>query len=159
QTKNRVPVGFECVGNRWLKNIPDPVELYRVLPSEEGEVFHAVARYSPEHPEQPDRPSVAILPFDDMSPEAAPLNLRDAISAETIGWVSGFHGLFVIGRNSTFTYKGHPTKVQLVGQELGVRYVVEGSVRSTANRLRVTAQLIEAQSGIHIWANRFDEAL
>src|SRR5262249_37272986 len=131
----------------------------RILPHEDGDVFHAVARRGTGHLEQPDRPSVAILPFDDMSPETAPLNLGDAISEEIIASLSRFHDLFVIARNSTFTYKGHATKVQLVGQELGVRYVVEGSVRSTANRLRVTAQLIEAQSGVHIWADRFDEPL
>jgi TolB-like protein/class 3 adenylate cyclase/Flp pilus assembly protein TadD len=159
QTKNRIPVGFECIGDRRLKNIPDPVEVYRVLSHQDGDPRQAVARGSARQPEQPDRPSVAILPFDDMSPEKARLNLGDAISEEIIASLSRFHDLFVIARNSTFTYKGRPIRVQTIGQELGVRYVVEGSVRTTANRIRVTAQLIEAQSGVHIWADRFDEAL
>jgi adenylate cyclase len=159
QTKNRVPIGFECIGDRRLKNIPDPVEIYRVLSDQDGDPRHAVTRQGPQQPEQPDRPSVAILPFDDMSTGKGPLNLGDAISEEIIASMSRFHELFVIARNSTFTYKGRPIKVQTIGQELGVRYVVEGSVRATADRLRVTAQLIEAQSGAHLWADKFDEAL
>jgi len=110
-------------------------------------------------PTLPDRPSIAVLPFQNMSGDLGQDYFADGVVEEIITALSRFSGLFVIARNSSFTYKGRPVDVKQVGRELGVRYVLEGSVRKAADRLRITGQLIDATTGSHLWADRFDGAL
>jgi len=107
----------------------------------------------------PDKPSIAVLPFDNMSGDPEQAFFADGIAEDIITGLSRFRSLFVIARNSSFTYKNMSVDVRSVGQQLGVRYVLEGSVRRVANRVRVTAQLIEAESGNHLWAEQFDRDL
>ena len=110
-------------------------------------------------PAQPDKPSIAVLAFNNMSGDPEQEYFSDGISEDIITDLSKLSELHVIARNSTFTYKGKPVDVKQVGRELGVRYVLEGSVRKAGNRVRVTGQLIDAASGAHIWADRFDRDL
>src|SRR5712671_957611 len=107
----------------------------------------------------PDKPSIAVLPFQSMSDDPGQQYFADGVVEEIITALSRFSGLFVIARNSSFTYKGRSVDIKQVGAELGVRYVLEGSVRKTANRVRITGQLIDASNGAHLWADRFDGAL
>src|SRR5206468_5630573 len=107
----------------------------------------------------PDRPSIAVLPFQNMSGDAEQEYFADGIVEEIITALSRFQHLFVIARNSSFTYKGRAVDVKQVGRELGVRYVLEGSVRKAGSRVRITGQLIDATTGAHLWADRFDGAL
>jgi TolB-like protein len=107
----------------------------------------------------PDKPSIAVLPFQNMSSDSEQEYFTDGIVEEIITALSRMRWLFVIARNSSFTYKGRAVDVKHVGRELGVRYVLEGSVRKAANRLRITGQLIEASTGVHLWADRFDGGL
>ena len=110
-------------------------------------------------PGLPDRPSIAVLAFNNMSGDPEQEYFSDGISEDIITDLSKLSELNVIARNSSFTYKGKPVDVKRVGRELGVRYVLEGSVRKAGNRVRVTGQLIDAESGAHIWADRFDRDL
>src|SRR5262249_41670420 len=107
----------------------------------------------------PDRPSIAVLPFQNMSGDPEQEYFADGMVEEIITALSRFKSLFVIARNSSFTYKGKAVDIKQVGRELGVRYVLEGSVRKAANRVRITGQLIQTQSGAHIWAERYDRDL
>ncbi|MDH4204748.1 MAG: hypothetical protein OEV45_04400 [Desulfobacteraceae bacterium] len=107
----------------------------------------------------PDRPSIAVLPFDNLSQDPEQEYFSDGITEEIISALSMVPKLFVIARNSTFTYKGKPVKVQQVSEELGVRYVLEGSVRKSGEQIRITAQLIDATTGNHLWAERYDRDL
>src|SRR5262249_23228164 len=104
----------------------------------------------------PDRPSIAVLPFDNMSGDPEQGYFADGMVEEIITALSRVRQLFVIARNSTFTYKGHAVDVKQVGRELGVRYVLEGSVRKSDNQVRIAAQLIDATTAAHLWADRFD---
>src|SRR5690349_14520828 len=107
----------------------------------------------------PDKPSIAVLPFQNMSGDPEQEYFADGIVEEIITALSRVHWLFVIARNSSFTYKGKAVDVKQVGRELGVRYVLEGSVRKASNRVRITGQLVDAATGAHVWADRFDGAL
>jgi TolB-like protein len=107
----------------------------------------------------PDKPSIAVLPFENMSGDPQQEYFSDGITEDVITDLSKLSGLFVISRNSTFTYKGKPVKVRQVAEELGVRYVLEGSVRRAGDQVRITAQLIDATTGGHVWAERYDGAL
>src|SRR5205823_13757104 len=107
----------------------------------------------------PDKPSIAVLPFTNMSGDREQDYFADGMVEEIITALSRMRWLFVIARNSSFTYKGRPVDVRQVGRELGVRYVLEGSVRKSANHVRITGQLIDASTGAHIWADRFDGAI
>jgi adenylate cyclase len=107
----------------------------------------------------PDKPSIAVLPFDNLSGDPEQEYLADGISENIISALSKISKMFVIARNSTFTYKGKPVKVQQVSRELGVRYVLEGSVQKAGNRLRITAQLVDATIGYHIWSERYDREI
>ncbi len=132
----------------------DPAEIKRVLDSLRKAGL-------PESPplQLPDKPSIAVLPFDNLSGDPEQEYLADGISENIISALSNISKMFVIARNSTFTYKGKPVKVQQVSRELGVRYVLEGSVQKAGNRLRVTAQLVDATTGNHIWSERYDREL
>ena len=150
--KQKVALGFELRGEERLKNIAEPVRVFRVrLESPEGATRPALAL--------PDKPSIAVLPFQNLSGDPEQEYFADGVVEEIITALSRFRQLFVIARNSSFTYKGRAVDVKQVGRELGVRYVLEGSVRRAGNRVRITGQLIDATTGAHLWADRFDGAL
>jgi TolB-like protein/class 3 adenylate cyclase len=155
QVRGKLDITFEDAGEQQLKNIAVPVRVFRVRPA--GAAGTAAAP----RPALalPDKPSIAVLPFQNMSGDPEQEYFADGIVEDIVTALSRFRNLFVISRNSSFTYKGHAVDVKQVGRELGVRYVLEGSVRKAANRVRITAQLIDAATGAHLWAERFDGAL
>jgi adenylate cyclase len=195
--RGKVASGFEDLGEQEVKNLPEPVHVFRVLmkPEEAGEAVVAIGSakwwkrpvaalaiagivlviaaagimvWQPWAPDVepasvgnmafplPERPSIAVLPFDNLSGDAEHEYCADGITEDIITELSRFRELFVIARNSTFAYKGKPVKVQQVAEDLGVRYVLEGSVRRSTDRLRITAQLVDVLSGRHIWAENYD---
>jgi adenylate cyclase len=199
QVKNKLSLGYEYLGEHAVKNIVEPVRVYRVLmePEAAGKVIgekkpeprrgHKVALAvviilllvaggvgiwnfwlrPPESPIKvastkkmafalPDKPSIAVLPFVNLSGDPEQEYFSDGITEAIITALSMVPKLFVIARNSTFTYKGKPVKVQQVSEELGVQYVLEGGVRKAGDRIRITAQLIDALNGHHLWAERYD---
>src|SRR5262245_15753835 len=145
----RLGIAFEDIGQHELKNIQHTVHIYRVL------LDQADAKARPPLP-LPDKPSIAVLPFQNMSGDPEQEYFADGMVEEIITGLSRFRWLFVIARNSSFTYKGRAVDVKQVGRELGVRYLLEGSVRKSANRIRITGQLIDALSAAHLWADRFE---
>ena len=150
--RDKVDVPFEDAGEQSLKNIARPVRAYRVwISGAESRVRPALAL--------PDKPSIAVLPFHNMSGDPEQEYFADGMVEDIITALSRFHNLFVVARNSSFTYKGRAVDVKHVGRELGVRYVLEGGVRKATNRVRITAQLIDASNGAHLWAERFDGGL
>ncbi len=203
QVKKRLDVGFECMGDKSVKNIAEPVSAYKVLldaskPADTKETsqhaqtgawrmgyliaavigivvvasaaiwyFHSHSASQPdkgplaEAPDLklPDKPSIAVLAFENMSDDPTQEYFSDGLTEEIITGLSKIPHLFVIARNSSFTFKGKPVNVQEVGKKLGVRYVLEGSVRKEKDRVRITAQLIDAQTGTHVWAQRYDRDL
>ena len=152
QVDGRVEALFADLGDQNLKNIARPVRVYRLDLGQKP-------RSASEAPAPPDKPSIAVLAFTNMSGDTEQEYFSDGISEDIITDLSKLSELQVIARNSTFTYKGKPVDVKQVGRELGVRYVLEGSVRKAGNRVRVTGQLIDAKSGAHVWAERFDRDL
>ena len=203
QIKNKLAFGYEYVGEQTVKNIKEPVRVYRVL-MEPGVKVSEVAAEKKAKPRQwqrmalslgvvtdcgsrfycdlafllathspprevaskekmafplPDMPSIAVLPFVNMSEDPKQEFLCDGMTEDIITALSKIPRLFVIARNSTFTYKGKPVKVKQVSEELGVRYVLEGSVQRSGDRIRITAQLIDALTGHHLWAERYDRDL
>jgi TolB-like protein/class 3 adenylate cyclase len=146
---------FEDIGDQALKNILRPVRVYRVVTAARPAMPQAEPRPLP----LPDKPSIAVLPFANMSGDPEQEYFADGMVEEIITALSRIRWLFVIARNSTFTYKGEAVDVKRVGRELGVRYVLEGSVRKGSGRVRITAQLIDAITGTHLWADRFDGSL
>ena len=147
QVSGKLPLDVTDMGERELKNIAQPVRVYGVRP--EGAVPRPVLSL-------PDRPSIAVLPFQNMSGDPEQDYFADGMVEDIITGLSRIKWLFVIARNSTFTYKGRAVDVKQVGRELGVRYVLEGSVRKAADRVRIVGQLIDTASGAHIWAERYD---
>jgi adenylate cyclase len=144
---------FEDMGEQELKNIARPLRVYRIqtgVPASES-------RQAPLP--LPDKPSIAVLPFANMSGDPEQEYFADGMVEEIITALSRIRWLFVIARNSSCTYKGQAVDVKRVGQELGIRYVLEGSVRKAGGRVRITVQLIDALSGMHLWADRFDGSL
>jgi len=154
QVENKLDLEYEFLGERSVKNIAKPVRAYCVKME-----YGTWDQKRAEEPTLPDKPSIAVLPFTNISEDARQEYFSDGITEEIITSLSKVTGLLVIARNSTFTYKGKPAKVQQVGQELGVRYVLEGSVRKAGERVRITAQLIDAKTGHHLWAERYDRHL
>jgi adenylate cyclase len=169
----RLEADYQDLGGLELKNIDRPVRAFRVVWSAAdwsqkpgngaslaiaaGAALAGAGLTGP--PPLPDKPSIAILPFTNMSADPEQEYFTDGMTEDIITEMSRFHEIFVIARNSTFTYKGRSVDVRLVATELGVRYVLEGSIRKAANRVRVTGQLIDALSGSHIWAERYDRVL
>jgi len=150
----KLEVPFEDLGEQQLKNIARPVRVYRLRASgtaRSAEPTGALALS--------DKPSVAVLPFTNMSGDPEQEFVADGITEDIITSLSRYPSLFVIARNSSFTYKGRAVDVKQVGRELGVRYVLEGGVRKADSRIRVTAQLVEAETGKHVWAERYDSDL
>src|SRR2546429_3229671 len=193
QVKRKLALAYEPRGEHVVKNIREPVRVYRVLPEPRpsgtgagierivgrlswrratlllGLVLLAVAggvaawslslRSRSPGFVLTDKPSVAVLPFENMSGDAGQEYFSDGITEDLITGLSKLSGLFVIARNSVFAYKGKPVKPAQVSRELGVRYVLEGSVRKAGNRVRITAQLVDATTGYHLWAERYDRDL
>ena len=154
QVRGRLEIGFADLGEQSLKNIVRPVRVYRVQ-ADAGTATSAATTQLP----LPDKPSIAVLPFQNMSGDAEQEYFADGMVEEIITALSRIRWLFVIARNSSFTYKGSAIDIKRVSRELGVRYVLEGSVRKAGGRVRVTAQLIDALSGAHVWADRYDRDL
>jgi adenylate cyclase len=198
QVKKKLELGYEYLGEHSVKNISEPVHVYRVLmePEAAGKVigekrkekrrmtvaavivlligvaglggwylyFEQSKRIEPASIEKmafplPEKPSIAVLPFDNMSGDSKQDYFSDGLTEQIISALSRAPYLFVIARNSTFTYKRKPVKVQQVAEELGVRYVLEGSVRKSEDRVRITAQLVDALKGYHIWSESYDRDL
>jgi TolB-like protein/class 3 adenylate cyclase len=152
QVRDKVLMDVTDMGEQRLKNVARPVRSYGVpVGRSPGPVKPVLAL--------PDKPSIAVLPFQNMSGDPEHEYFADGVVEEIITALSRMRWLFVIARNSTFTYKGRAVDVKQVGRELGVRYVLEGSMRKAANRVRITGQLIDSATGVHLWADRFEGAL
>ncbi len=156
QVAGKLDAAFDDLGEQKVKNISKPIRVYRAR-DETGEAaplgdVGAVAAL-------PDKPSIAVLPFDNLSGDPDQEYFADGMTEDIITGLSRFRSLFVIARNSTFAYKGKSSDVREVARDLGVRYVLEGSVRRAGARIRITGQLIDAETGNHLWAERYDREL
>jgi TolB-like protein/class 3 adenylate cyclase/Flp pilus assembly protein TadD len=147
--RGKVKLEFEDLGEQHLKNIAEPVRIYRLRPDGDSSIGRSGLAL-------PEKPSIAVLPFTNMSGDPEQEYFSDGITEDIITELSRFRSLFVIARNSSFAFKAKAMKVQEIARDLGVAYVVEGSVRRATNRVRITAQLIDASTGNHLWAERFD---
>jgi adenylate cyclase len=156
QVRDRVKASFVDLGDKTLKNIARPVRAYGVTWERETAKSERAAVEARPNLSLPDKPSIAVLPFQNMSGDPEQDYFADGMVEDIVTGLSHIKWLFVIARNSSFVYKGKSVDVRQVGRELGVRYVLEGGVRKSGNRLRVTAQLVDAESGTHLWANRYD---
>ncbi|SEC84354.1 TolB amino-terminal domain-containing protein [Rhizobiales bacterium GAS188] len=154
----KLPLGFADLGEFSVKNIARPVHVYRIETRLEPTT---ATRDKPEHAmlALPDRPSIAVLPFANMSGDAAQDYFADGMVEDIITGLARIKWLFVIARNSSFAYKGKSVDVTQVGRELGVRYILEGSIRKASSRVRVTGQVVEAETGRHVWAEHYDRTL
>ena len=156
QVEGRLNLAFEDLGERRVKNIARPLRVYRVsMAPADAPIARNAPEVGPSLP-LPDRPSIAVLPFVNLSCDPGQEYLSDGISEDIITALSRFRWFFVIARNSSFAYKGAAVDVKQVARELGVQYVLVGSVRGAGNRVRVSAQLVETASGHHVWAERYD---
>jgi TolB-like protein/class 3 adenylate cyclase/tetratricopeptide (TPR) repeat protein len=155
QVRDRVKESFVDLGEKALKNIARPVRAYAMTWNRAAK-SEIDASATPPGLALPDKPSIAVLPFQNMSGDSEQDYFADGMVEDIITGLSHIKWLFVIARNSSFVYKGKAVDVRQVGRELGVRYVLEGGVRKSGNRLRVTAQLVEAETGAHLWANRYE---
>ena len=155
QVHGKVEAEFVDLGEQTLKNISRPLRVYRVGSSLEGNQPTSPAAALP----LPDKPSIAVLPFANLSGDPEQEYFADGMVEEIITALSRIRWLFVIARNSSFTYKGQAVDAKQIGRELGVQYVLEGSVRKAGGRVRITAQLIDTTNGAHLWADRFDGSL
>jgi TolB-like protein len=151
QLRDKLDIVFDDAGERNLKNIGRPVRVFKVR--DRGAASHRPTLALP------DKPSIAVLPFQNLSADPEQEYFADGVVEDITMALSLFRWLFVIARNSSFTYKGRHVDVKQVGRELGVRYVLEGSVRKAGNRIRIAGQLIDAETGAHLWADRFEGAL
>ena len=156
EVRDRTDIAFEDLGEQKVKNIDRPVRVWRWLA--DGSAAAVGATKAGEPISLPDKASIAVLPLDNMSDSRDYEYLADGITEDIITLLARIPSFFVIARTSTFSYKGKQRDIREIGRELGVRYVVEGSLRPIGDRLRVTIQLIEAESGNHLWAGRFDRA-
>ncbi len=161
EVEGKVDADFEDRGEQQVKNISRPVRTYAVSPARK--LYRSASIISEQGSFKalpiPNKPSIAVLPFQNMSGDPEQDYFADGIVEDIITGLSQFRSLFVIARNSTFTYKGRSVDVKQVGRDLGVRYVLEGSVRKSGSRVRITGQLIDAETGGHLWADRFDGEL
>jgi adenylate cyclase len=161
QVRKVLPMTFVDLGVQQVKNIQEPIRAYQVGggPSETREVAPARIAEAESPPPLPDKPSIAVLPFQNMSGDPEQEYFADGMVEEIITALSRFKSLFVIARNSSFTFKGKAVDIKEVGRRLGVRYVLEGSVRKASGKVRITGQLIDAATGAHIWVDRFERDL
>jgi adenylate cyclase len=154
EVEGKVDATFEDRGEQQVKNISRPLRIFAVRLGQSSVLPESAKPLS-----LPDKPSIAVLPFQNMSGDPEQEYFADGVVEDIITALSRFRSLFVIARNSSFTYKGKAVDVRQAGRELGVRYVLEGSIRKASNRMRITAQLIDATSGAHVWADRYDRDL
>src|SRR6476619_6831680 len=160
QVRKVLPMTFVDLGVQQVKNIQEPIRAYQVsAPSETQQAAPERVAEVESLPPIPDKPSIAVLPFQNMSGDPEQEYFADGMVEEITTALSRFKWLFVIARNSSFTFKGKAVDVKEVGRRLGVRYVLEGSVRKASGKVRITGQLIEAATGAHIWADRFERDL
>jgi TolB-like protein/class 3 adenylate cyclase/Flp pilus assembly protein TadD len=159
QVRDRVSLAFEDLGEQQVKNITRPLHVYRVCENASGQPVAEPPPAAASVLALPDNPSIAVLPFTNMSDDPEQEYFADGMVEEIITALSQIRWLFVIARNSTFTYKGRAVDVKQVGRDLGVRYVLEGSVRKARDRVRIGAQLIDTSTGAHIWSDRFEGPL
>jgi TolB-like protein len=152
--RSRVDAHFVDLGEKDLKNIARPVRVYAIKPGSQGELAHTATA---SQTLAPPRLSIVVLPFDNMSGDPEQEYFVDGVTESLTTDLSRIDGSFVIGRNTAFTYKGKHVDLKQIGRELNVRYVLEGSVQRGGNRIRVSVQLIDAESGNHLWAERFDK--
>jgi len=152
QVRDKLDFSFEDLGEQQVKNIARPVRAYRVR-------IGGTAAATPAAPAVPDRPSIAALPFQNLSADPEQEYFADGMVEDIITGLARIRWLLVIARNSSFTYKGQAFDVKRVGRQLGVRYVLQGSVRKAGNRVRIATQLIEAETGVHVWGERYDRSL
>ena len=158
--KGKVDANFEDQGEQSVKNIPDPVRAYGVRVDRLRSAVEGPSASTNElRLALPDKPSIAVLPFDNLSGDPEQEHFADGVVEGITATLSRIRSFFVIARNSAFRYKGQPVDIAKVGRELGVRYVLEGSVQKAANRVRITVQLIDATNGTHVWADRIDGSL
>jgi TolB-like protein len=160
QVRKILPLSFADLGAQTVKNIEEPLRAFEVKAQAEAASLRDVSSREDRKPlALPDKPSIAVLPFHNMSGDPEQEYFADGMVEDIITALSRFKSLFVIARNSSFTYKGKAVEIKQVGRELGVRYVLEGSVRKAGGKVRITGQLIEAATGVHLWADRFDGSL
>jgi adenylate cyclase len=155
EVEGKLDVGFEDRGQQQLKNISKPVHAYALCAGAHSAPIEKLGAALP----LPDKPSIAVLPFENMSGDPEQEYFADGMVEEIITALSRFKSLFVIARNSSFTFKGKAVDIKEVGRRLGVRYVLEGSVRKASGKVRITGQLIDAMTGAHLWADRFERDL
>ena len=155
--KDKLPVAYEDLGEQTVKNISNPVRMYRVFDANTQDTPAKPTATNP--PPPPDKPSIAVLPFDNMSNDPEQEYFSDGLVEDLITDISKISGLFVIARNSSFAFKGQAIDVKEIAKKLGVKHIVEGSVRKMGSRLRINAQLIDAETGGHLWAERYDGEL
>ncbi len=153
----KLALEYEFMGEQEVKNIAEPVRAYRVVVAGDEDGATMASRVNPLP--LPDKRSIAVLPFENMSADQEQEYFADGMAEDIITALSRYRWFFVIARNSSFIYKGRAVDVKQVGQELGVRYVLEGSIRKSGNRIRVSAQLIDAETGNHIWAQSYDRVI
>jgi adenylate cyclase len=156
-TAGKLAASFADLGMTTLKNIREPVRIYAL--SRANTFTSAQISQEKDALPLPAKPSIAVLPFENLSGDHEQEYFADGMVEEIITALSRFRQLFVIARNSSFSYKGRSVDVKQVGKELGVRYILEGSVRKAGNRVRISGQLIDTANGAHLWADRFDGAL
>src|SRR3954464_8903402 len=159
QVRGKVESTLEDMGSQSLKNIAEPMRAWRVRIGPSSSPATKPPTETAQPLPLPDKPSIAVLPFTNMSGDPEQDYFADGMAEDIITALSHFKALFVIARNSSFTYKGRAVDVKQIGRELGVRYVLEGSVRKAANRVRITGQLVDTETGAHLWANRIDGEL
>jgi adenylate cyclase len=161
QVRDKVPIKIETRGAQTVKNIARPIEVFCIVADERDAIVPAVneSESRAQSPIVADKPAIAVLPFVNMSGEPEQEFFADGITEDILTDLSRFRELFVISRNSAFVYKGKPINLEKVAEELGVQYVVEGSVRKAGSRVRITVQLIDAETDRHLWAERYDREL
>jgi adenylate cyclase len=159
QVCNKLDLAYSDLGAQSVKNIDQPVRTYRISPVDAAPAPASPADAPVSESTGSAKPTIAVLPFDNMSKDEEQEYFVDGMTEDIITELSRYHDLFVIARNSTFTYKGRAVDVTEVGRELGVRYIIEGSVRKSGSRVRITVQLIDASDGHHLWAERYDREL
>src|SRR5580658_9568298 len=161
QVRGKVDIGFDDIGDQTLKNIAEPMRAWHIrLASEAPPAIRSrPSQTQVQDLELPDKPSIVVLPFDNMSAEPGQDYLADGIVEAITAALSCIRSFFVIARSSAFTYKGRATNARDIGKELGVAYLLEGSVQKAGNRLRIIVQLIETEGGAHVWSSRFDGAV
>src|SRR6266403_756559 len=159
QVRGKVESTLEDMGSQSLKNIAEPMRAWRVRIGPSSSPATKTPTEIARPLALPDKPSIAVLPFQNMSADPEQEYFADGVVEDITMALSRFHWLFAIARNSSFTYKGRAVDVKQVGRELGVRYVLEGSVRKAGNRIRIAGQLVDTATGAHLWAERFESAL